>query len=139
MTEQRADDTTEREKKEQERDRREQRHGLWEAVNKALNALMVGHAAGLVTCLTLIKDYNSTPQLRGLGTFIALFGFGLVCAVSSALVWIVARANYIVLPTGKRLNIPSGKLDWTTAALALVSTVLMVFTILIAVCKFATL
>jgi hypothetical protein len=30
---------------------------------------MVGHGVGLVTCLTLIKDYKAdAPQLKGLGT-----------------------------------------------------------------------
>jgi hypothetical protein len=44
-------------------DRRGERHDLWEALNKALNTLMLGHAAGLVTCLTLMKDYKEQPQL----------------------------------------------------------------------------
>jgi hypothetical protein len=89
MTEKRADDNSERDTREQERKEQqrrwwqERRQQRWEANNKAINTLMVGHAAGLVTCLTLIKDYHSTPQLKGLGLFIALFGVGLVCAISS--------------------------------------------------------
>jgi hypothetical protein len=148
MTESRADDSRERDRsavadpqKLSFADRRQARKDLWEAVNKALNTLMVGHAAGLVTCLTLIKDSNNTPQLKGLvGWFTGLFGLGLVFAVFSAVVWIVNRVEYVVLPiAGKRLNIPHGKLDWTTAALALLSTVLMVAAILFAVFKFGTL
>jgi hypothetical protein len=88
MTETRPDDS-------RERDRSERRKDLWEAVNKALNTLMVGHAAGLVTCLTLIKDYNNTPQLKGLGWFITLFGLGLFLAVVSAAVWVAGRFNCI--------------------------------------------
>ena len=60
-------------------ERREERHDLWEALNKALNTLMLGHAAGLVTCLTLMKDYKENSQLEGLGTFIALFGVWTGC------------------------------------------------------------
>src|SRR5260221_1781472 len=101
MTERRADDSRERDRKRriiaarqevadeldctklEAFDRLRQRHNdLWETVNKALNTLMVGHAAGLVTCLTLIKDYNN-PQLKGLGWFITLFGLGLFLAVVS--------------------------------------------------------
>jgi len=37
----------------------------WEAVNKGLTTLMVAHAAGMVTCLTLIKDYKDTGPLKG--------------------------------------------------------------------------
>jgi len=47
----------------------QRRKDSWEAVNKALYSLMVGHAAGLVGCLTLLKDYNATspraPQGAG--------------------------------------------------------------------------
>jgi hypothetical protein len=58
------------------------------------------------------KRLPQTPQLKGLGLFIALFGVGLVCAISSSVVWIVAHNYFIVLPTGRRVNIPHGKLDW---------------------------
>jgi hypothetical protein len=120
---------------------RQRQMNLWEAVNKALNALMVGHAAGLVTCLTLIKDYNNTPQLKGLGPFIVLFGVGLFLAVASAAVWIVGRFNFWVFPFtgGKRWYIPYNKRDWWTAALAFLSTILMALAILSAVFKFGTL
>jgi hypothetical protein len=48
---------------------------------KAANYLLVGHAAGLVGCLSVLKDYDSTPQLKGLGTFVVLFGIGLLSAI----------------------------------------------------------
>ena len=38
--------------------------------------MMVAHAAGLVTCLTLIKDYKDNPPLRGVGVFISSSGSG---------------------------------------------------------------
>jgi hypothetical protein len=131
MTEKRTDDSRERFAAElnctklEAFDRLRQRQmDLWEAVNKALNTLMVGHAAGLVTCLTLMKDYNN-PQLKGLGWFITLFGLGLFLAVVSAAVWIVGRFNYWVFPFtgGKRWYIRHDKRDWWTAALAFLSMV----------------
>jgi hypothetical protein len=136
MTEKQADDSAEKRKEIYER-----RKDLWEATNKALNALMVAHGAGLVTCLTLLKDYNaaSTGHLKGLGLFIALFGVGLVLAVGSAVVWIVGRYNYWIFPSGRRWNVPHARRDWTTALLALLSTLLMAAAILIAVFKFGTL
>jgi hypothetical protein len=76
----------------------QRRKDSWEAVNKALYSLMVGHAAGLVGCLTLLKDYNATSpgHLKGLGAFIWLFGLGLYLAIVSASVWIFGRYNYWV-------------------------------------------
>jgi hypothetical protein len=111
---------------------------LWETVNKALNTLMVGHAAGLVTCFTLLKDKDN-PQLKELGWFITLFGFGLFLAVVSSAVWVAGRFNYWVLPFtgGKRWKISHR--DWSTAALAIASTGLMALAILSAVFKFGTL
>jgi hypothetical protein len=45
---------------------------------KAVNSLLIAHGAGLVTCLTLLKDYDANPRLKGIGWFITLFvtGFG---------------------------------------------------------------
>jgi hypothetical protein len=36
---------------------------------KGVAYLMTAHGAGLVGCLTLLKDYNSVPQLKGIGFF----------------------------------------------------------------------
>jgi hypothetical protein len=136
MTEKGADDSAEKRQEIYER-----RKDLWEATNKALNALMVGHGAGLVTCLTLLKDYNaaSPGHLKGLGLFIALFGVGLVLALGSAVVWIVGRYNYWIFPYGRRWNVPVGGRDWTTALLAILSTLFMLAAILAAVFNFARL
>lgn len=86
-----------------------------------------------------LSSQIETPQLKGLGTFIALFGIGLIVAVFSVLAWTVGRADYVVLPQGKRFNVPQPQLFWTTAAFALLSTVLMAAAILIGIFKFATL
>jgi hypothetical protein len=50
--------------------------GLWEAHLKAVNSLLIAHGAGLVTCLTLLKDYDANPRLKGIGWFITLFVTG---------------------------------------------------------------
>ena len=40
--------------------------GLWEATVKGVNSLLIAHGAGLVTCLTLLKDYDTNPDdLKG--------------------------------------------------------------------------
>jgi hypothetical protein len=157
MTEQRADDTTESDKRERRKELHERQKDNWEAVNKALYALMVGHAAGLVACVTLLKDYNaaSPGPLKGLGWFITLFGLGLYLAVVSASIWVMGRFNYWVLPSrvaralarariiritaGNRWDIPHDKRDWWTLALASISTGLLALAIFIAIFKFAPL
>jgi hypothetical protein len=52
--------------------------GLWEVHLKAVNSLLIAHGAGLVACLTLLKDYDTTPHLKHIGWFIGLFAFGLL-------------------------------------------------------------
>jgi hypothetical protein len=62
-------------------DARAERKEEWDLLHKAATTLMVANAAGLVACLTLLKDYDSTPQLKGVGTFIWVFGIGLLAAI----------------------------------------------------------
>ena len=50
---------------------------------KAVAYLMTAHGAGLIGCLTFLKDYNSTPQLKGIGFFITCFAYGLIFAMSA--------------------------------------------------------
>jgi hypothetical protein len=116
---------------------------IWEALNKALNTLMVGHAAGLVTCLTLIKDYKENARLQELGTFILLFGVGLVVAVFSVMAWTVGAADFVVLRrkgtqevAEKRFYIPQPEWFWMTALAALYSTACMAAAIIIAIFQF---
>jgi hypothetical protein len=54
---------------------------FWDVQAKVVNYLMIAHAAGLVTCVTLLKDYKDNPQLKGIGLFVVLFGIGLVAAI----------------------------------------------------------
>jgi hypothetical protein len=48
---------------------------------KAVGYLLAANAAGLAGCMTLLKDYATVPQLKGIGVFIFLFGLGFICAV----------------------------------------------------------
>jgi hypothetical protein len=50
---------------------------------KVAHYLLVAHAVGLVSALTLLKDYSPTGTLKGIGVFVELFGFGLLTAASS--------------------------------------------------------
>ena len=52
----------------------------YESHFKGANYLFVAHGAGLVGCLALLKDYAATPQYKGVGVFIVVFGFGLLAS-----------------------------------------------------------
>jgi hypothetical protein len=96
MTETRAEDAKSRD--------RDWRKETWDVANRAVNTLMVAQAAGLVTCLTLLKDYGDKPQLKGLGVFIAVFGLGLVAAIVSSFFLLISRAQYLRGPDGRESN-----------------------------------
>lgn len=58
--------------------RRQIMQSTLELETKALNYLLVANGAGLVGCLTALKDYATVPQLHGLGVLISLFSAGLI-------------------------------------------------------------
>jgi hypothetical protein len=119
---------------------REVRKDFWDVNNRALNALMVAQAAGLVTCLTLLKDYDDKPQLKGVGVFIALFGLGLVAAIASSFFLLISRPVYLKIPDERDKD--HRMLIWMTKTwivLAHASLLILIVAILFAVYKFGTL
>ncbi len=52
----------------------------WDHHIKNVNYLLVAHGATLVGCLAALKDYNSTPQLRGIGLIILAACVGMAAA-----------------------------------------------------------
>jgi hypothetical protein len=131
LTETRADDTKSKD--------RDARKDAWDVLNKALNTLMIAHAAGLVTCLTLVKDYKaeSPGQLKGLGLFIGLFGVGLVTAIICAVLLLTSRTQYLRGPGARESKYCA--LIRTCIGLANTSVVILILAILLAVYKFSTL
>jgi hypothetical protein len=69
---------------------------LWEIRSKGFNYLLVAHAAGLIAYLTVLKDYDTNPALKRLGSFIWIFGFGLMGAILGVVVLITARQGELV-------------------------------------------
>jgi hypothetical protein len=62
------------------KEEREHAKERFELEFKAVGYLLTAHGAGLAGCLTLLKDYQSTPQLKGMGLFIGCFSTGLLLA-----------------------------------------------------------
>jgi hypothetical protein len=77
---------------------------------KNANYLLVAHGAGLIGCLSTLKDYNVAGQLKGIGVFIALFAVGLIFAAfgtaalsigrSAMLTWVTHGGNRPKMETG---------------------------------------
>jgi hypothetical protein len=55
--------------------------------------LFVAHGAGFAGGLSILKDYMSTPQYKGVGVPIALFGIGLIAAIAAYITLSLAQMN----------------------------------------------
>lgn len=64
---------------------------LYEQLHRYGNGLLVANGAGLLGCLSVIKDYSATGPLKGIGLFIALFAIGFVVAVAGMVATVGAR------------------------------------------------
>jgi predicted Kef-type K+ transport protein len=62
-------------------DRLQVRAGLKEEHDRTFKIagyILAGHAAGTIACISVLKDYKTTPELKGIGVFIVIFGLGLI-------------------------------------------------------------
>jgi hypothetical protein len=107
---------------------------LWEIRSKGFNYLLVAHAAGLIACLTVLKDYDPNPALKRLGSFIWIFGFGLMGAILGVVVLITARQGELV--HGRNMHTWERRL---VVFSSLGSTALLFAALIVAICKFGRL
>lgn len=77
---------------------------------KNANSLLVAHGAGLVGCLSVLKDYSQTSQYVGIGVFISLFIGGFILACTAIIGLHLNRTEYLTWVThgGERPKIKSG-------------------------------
>jgi hypothetical protein len=82
---------------------------------KNVNSLLVAHGAGLVGCLSVLKDYNPTGQYAGIGIFISLFVVGFILACMGLIGMHSDRSEMLTWVThgGERPKIKSGVLKIT--------------------------
>jgi hypothetical protein len=66
---------------------------------KNSNYLMVAHGAGLIGCLSTLKDYSPTGQFKGIGVFIALFAAGLLFAALGTVALSIGRSRMLTWVT----------------------------------------
>jgi len=75
---------------------------------RAANYLFAAHGAGLVGCLSILKDYNPEGHLHGLGTFITLFGLGFLGAILNYIGLFFARILAVnAIFAGEEVHAPS--------------------------------
>ena len=77
---------------------------------KNANSLLIAHGAGLVGCLTVLKDYSPTGQYAGVGHFIVLFIAGFILASMGLIGLHINRSVVLTWVThgGERPKIKSG-------------------------------
>ena len=106
---------------------------LWEVRFKGMNYLLIAHGAGLVACLTLLKDYDTTPTLKGVGVFVWLFGLGLITAIFAAVsLYSLGQAELVGRAAG----------PWKRRVIALsltATTLLLIAAIVVSIWKFGRL
>jgi hypothetical protein len=57
--------------------------------------LMAAHGTGLVTAISILKDYVKEPQLNGVGLFLIICGVGFITALIHYVAVFMARAAVI--------------------------------------------
>jgi hypothetical protein len=77
---------------------------------KAVGYLLTANAAGLAGCVTLLKDYATAPQLKGIGIFISLFGSGFIFAVIGFVAITIHRQAWLGAFLGGRAKEANPKL-----------------------------
>jgi len=96
------------------------------------NSLSVAHAAGLLACVTAIKDYQNLPPALGIGQLILIFGGGLLGAI---LLYASLVAGRIVLlqaiHTGNKPESWSRRDYWGSVIGAWVSIALLAFAVVL--------
>jgi glucan phosphoethanolaminetransferase (alkaline phosphatase superfamily) len=76
----------------------------WDAQGRAVAYLLTAHGAVLLGCLAALKDYTTTPILKGLGSVVALSAIGLITAALSYGAVTVCRSLQIKKARGTSTN-----------------------------------
>lgn len=82
---------------------------LYEQFHRYGNGLLVANGAGLLGCLSVMKDYTATGPLKGIGLFIALFAAGFVVAMAGMVAAVGGRMQMtgdaaVLTRSGRRSN-----------------------------------
>jgi hypothetical protein len=113
---------------------------FWDVQVKAANYLMIAHAAGLVTCVTLLKDYKDSAQLKGIGLFVGLFGYGLIAAITAFVLLISQRLSLFRRDVNGDVEVKTVFRDIRLAtAVCCISSAILVAAIVVAILKFGSL
>lgn len=106
---------------------RDDMRDFFDAELKNANSLLLAHGAGLVGCLSVLKDYSTTKAYEGIGLLISVFVAGFILTCMAVISISINRGEVLTWVThgGEKPKIKSGT-----------STVLLLMSIL---CLFANL
>ena len=77
---------------------------------KGVHYLLVAHAAGLLTCLSAIKDTANVLALGGIGNLVTLFGVGLI---SATVLWVLCLVGRMELLAALQLKVAKPDPTWS--------------------------
>jgi len=99
---------------------------------KAVGYLLAAHGAGLAACMALLKDYATTPYLKGVGVFISCFGLGFILAISGFIALSAQRREMMNVflegrpKSGKSLSLAWSLILTTVSCLCLTGAVALI-------------
>jgi hypothetical protein len=98
---------------------------------KTANYLFVAHGAGLVGCLSVLKDYSPNSPLKGIGIFIFFFGVGFLGGMLNYISLVFARA--VVMNSLLDGTDPNGPTAKFLTVVHLVGLIVAILTLVVAI------
>lgn len=86
---------------------------LFETEFKAIGYLLTANGAGLIGCLSVLKEYSSMPQLHGIGIFIVLFSLGFIAAIFAFMTAQQHRGEIMGIFLGRKPSRSLASIVWT--------------------------
>jgi hypothetical protein len=112
---------------------------LFDTEFKAVGYLLTANGAGLIGCLSVIKDYNATPQLHGVGVFILLFAVGFLAGMVAFMLAQQHRHAIMRIFLGDNTKTNIKQLVWLSQIPQWVSGSALALAMLLIIHKFGTL
>ena len=113
----------------------------YENHGKSANYLLAAHGAGLIACMSILKDYAQTPQFKGLGVFIVIFGVGLLGSIVMYISVAISRmiALNMAVYDDRRLSPLASFLLGLNIAGLILAVLCLFIAIALLICRFASL
>ncbi|UPJ69878.1 hypothetical protein [Bradyrhizobium sp. 187] len=112
---------------------------FFETEFKLVGYLLAANGAGLLGCMSVIKDYNATPQLHGIGAFIIAFSIGFLAAMVAFMTTQQHRAEIMGIFLAKRPTRSAKQIVWMSQLPQWVSGLALIVAVLGVIHRFGSL